>query len=210
MTYITIPKWQSKEILEKSKTKNQLDKLQTLNLHVLFPTPFSSADCNTILSLGLFILPVSNRCPWHVSHSSGMSNILRPPRQLQFYSFLLQRLVSTCDLLGFFKESLLQFSLCSTLESRSGWLHSPAAAALGGHPILLGSPIHCGFLWHQDFTNIISYALFMIPSSNFFAWPFSPGLSTEIEAEPSPMAFYDFAQCQASAALHDLFKTSTT
>ena len=38
--------------------------------------------------------------------------------------------------------------------------------------------------------------------------PFSPGPSTTAEATPSPMAFHDLSQCQASAVLHDTFMPS--
>jgi hypothetical protein len=42
--------------------------------------PFSFVDCNTHLSLGLFLLPVSS-FPWQASHGSDISTILRSPRK---------------------------------------------------------------------------------------------------------------------------------
>ena len=89
------------------------------------------------------------------------SNILGSPRQLQCYSFLFQCLGSTHDLLGSSKGlgSHLQHS-CSTIGS--GWLYPTTAAVLGGHPIVLASPLLWGLLLQLGFTNSLSEALFML------------------------------------------------
>jgi hypothetical protein len=61
------------------------------DVKVLFrtPTPSSFLDCNTILSLGLHLLPVSSFSQ-QVAHHFGISNTLGSPRQYRFhlYSFM--------------------------------------------------------------------------------------------------------------------------
>ena len=66
----------------KSKPKNHLDKLGTLNLYVcivkaiiILLIPFCYDECNTILSLGLVLTCVSS-FPQKISLGSGIYNIL--------------------------------------------------------------------------------------------------------------------------------------
>ena len=85
-------------------------------------------------------------------------------------------------------------------------LYSTAATILGGHLMVLASPQHCCLRLQLGFINSLSYALFMVPSLNLFAWPLqSWTITITTEAAPLPMTFYELSQCWASAALHDPF-----
>ena len=99
----------SEEILDQSKTENQLGKLQTLNLHVWCSTPFSFVGCNNVFLLGWLhslLAPLLSRYP------RDGSNILGYSRKLQLYSFLFQCLGSTYDLLGSSKGLGSHLQLC--------------------------------------------------------------------------------------------------
>lgn len=78
-------KYQTKAKLEIGWANSELC-ISMSDVKVLFrsPTSFIFVECNTLLSLGLFLLPVSSS-PWHVSHNSGISSILGSPRQSRFH-----------------------------------------------------------------------------------------------------------------------------
>lgn len=91
-TYITIPKHHTKKILDQSNIKT----IWVNSILCVFMTDVQCfVGCNMILSIGLFLVPVSSFSR-QVSHRSTISNILRSPRQVRFHSFLLQYLGSTC------------------------------------------------------------------------------------------------------------------
>lgn len=93
----------------------------------------------------------------------------------------------------------------------SCWLHSTAAAAAGDHPVVLASPKCWGLLLQlgRTFTNSLSWTLFMVPSPTFLHDPFNPEASTGTPACTVTSGLSRSSQCQASAALHDPFRTSS-
>jgi len=83
------------------------------------------------------------------------------------------------------------------------WVTSPAMPSVSHTSSRLQLPVlhYCCCSWWSSHGTGISKTLHD---------PFSPGPSISTEAVPSPMAFHGLSKCQASDALHDPFKTSTT
>ena len=97
-------------------------------------------------------------------------------------------------------------------------LYFKPAAILTGHAMVLASlccSFHCN--WGKTFIKGLSWALWGLrpcpwcyASSSVYG-PFNPILSTSTaETSNSPAAPPGLSQCQASTALHDPFKTSTS
>jgi hypothetical protein len=95
----------------------------------------------------------------------------------------------------------------------SGWLHSTAAAVLGGHSLILASPK----LWSFTAPGLYLHQQPLFRDSDPATWCqvttslhdlLNPGASTATEAVPVPLAFHGLSQYQASAALHNPFMPS--
>lgn len=104
--YITILKYHGEEILDQSKTGNELGKFQTPCLHVPCQSALQllsswqiwhSARTNFVLMSWFYLVSIFHP---QRSHGPVISNILRSPKQFQHYSFLFQCLGLIHYLLG--------------------------------------------------------------------------------------------------------------
>lgn len=121
----------------------------------------------------------------------------------------------TSDLLGSSKETeavlqLYPFATHTACLLGSGCLHATDAAILGGYPKVLASPQYpktpfaaTGLYLHHS----LPWALFMIPSFNLFVWALHSCLQLPLKLHFTK-SLSNLSQCEASAAVHDLFLLS--